>query len=97
MPVALSEQDAMRLLFEGETNRAIAEHQLNKSSSRQAHHQPASLAGGLHVHADYAAARVSAVGLTRSSRFISRPASHRGTRTPLLARSTWSTLPGQRG
>ena len=34
MPVALSEQDAMRLLFEGETNRAIAEHQLNKSSSR---------------------------------------------------------------
>jgi hypothetical protein len=29
-----SEEDALGLLFEGETNRAIAEHQLNKASSR---------------------------------------------------------------
>jgi kinesin family protein 6/9 len=29
-----TEEDALSLLFEGETNRAIAEHQLNRSSSR---------------------------------------------------------------
>jgi len=31
---ASSEEEALNLLFEGETNRAIAEHQLNSSSSR---------------------------------------------------------------
>eukprot|EP00899_Mesostigma_viride_P022312 jgi/Mesvir1/3265/Mv16400-RA.1 len=34
MPMAATEQEALGLLFEGETNRAIAEHQLNKASSR---------------------------------------------------------------
>lgn len=33
-PVAASEEEALNLLFEGETNRAIAEHKLNKASSR---------------------------------------------------------------
>eukprot|EP01112_Ceratiomyxa_fruticulosa_P010632 TRINITY_DN2820_c0_g1_i1.p1 TRINITY_DN2820_c0_g1~~TRINITY_DN2820_c0_g1_i1.p1 ORF type:complete len:954 (+),score=259.19 TRINITY_DN2820_c0_g1_i1:209-3070(+) len=32
--IANSEEEALNLLFEGETNRAIAEHQLNKSSTR---------------------------------------------------------------
>jgi hypothetical protein len=32
--VVATEEDALSLLFEGETNRAIAEHQLNRSSSR---------------------------------------------------------------
>lgn len=32
--VANSEEEALHLLFEGETNRSIAEHQLNKSSTR---------------------------------------------------------------
>ena len=34
MPHAASEEEAMNLFFEGETNRAIAEHQLNAASSR---------------------------------------------------------------
>ena len=33
-PVVAGEEDALALLFEGITNRSIAEHQLNKSSSR---------------------------------------------------------------
>eukprot|EP00741_Cyanophora_paradoxa_P010150 tig00020510_g9825.t1 len=33
-PVATSEEEALNLLFEGDTNRAIGEHQLNKSSTR---------------------------------------------------------------
>lgn len=33
-PVAASEEEALNLLFEGESNRAIAEHQLNKASTR---------------------------------------------------------------
>lgn len=32
--VVTNEEEAMNCLFEGETNRAIAEHQLNKTSSR---------------------------------------------------------------
>lgn len=32
--IANSEEEALHLFFEGETNRAIAEHQLNKSSTR---------------------------------------------------------------
>ena len=32
--VASSEEDALNLLFEGETNRAISSHSLNKTSSR---------------------------------------------------------------
>lgn len=32
--VATSEEEALNLLFEGETNRAIAEHQMNKNSTR---------------------------------------------------------------
>ncbi|KAI9361218.1 P-loop containing nucleoside triphosphate hydrolase protein [Zopfochytrium polystomum] len=32
--IANSEEEALNLLFEGETNRSIAEHQLNKSSTR---------------------------------------------------------------
>lgn len=32
--IANSEEEALHLLFEGETNRSIAEHQLNKSSTR---------------------------------------------------------------
>lgn len=34
MKPATSEEDALNLLFEGETNRAIAEHQMNKTSTR---------------------------------------------------------------
>jgi kinesin family protein 6/9 len=34
MTVAATEEDVLNLLFEGTTNRAIAEHQLNKQSSR---------------------------------------------------------------
>ncbi|KAJ3043428.1 Kinesin-like protein kif9 [Rhizophlyctis rosea] len=34
MPIATSEEEALNLLFEGETNRSISEHQLNKNSSR---------------------------------------------------------------
>lgn len=33
--VVTNEEEALNLLFEGETNRAISEHQLNKASSRQ--------------------------------------------------------------
>lgn len=33
-PVARTEQDALRLLFEGDVNRAVAEHQLNAASTR---------------------------------------------------------------
>jgi hypothetical protein len=33
-PVVNNEEEALHLLFEGESNRAIAEHNLNKSSSR---------------------------------------------------------------
>ncbi|KAJ3033037.1 Kinesin-like protein kif9, partial [Rhizophlyctis rosea] len=33
-PIATSEEEALNLLFEGETNRSISEHQLNKNSSR---------------------------------------------------------------
>eukprot|EP01006_Ploeotia_vitrea_P033383 TRINITY_DN65487_c10_g5_i2.p1 TRINITY_DN65487_c10_g5~~TRINITY_DN65487_c10_g5_i2.p1 ORF type:complete len:851 (+),score=535.62 TRINITY_DN65487_c10_g5_i2:178-2730(+) len=33
-PVANSEEEALNLLFEGETNRAVAQHQMNKHSSR---------------------------------------------------------------
>ena len=32
--VANNEEEALNYLFEGETNRSIAEHQLNKSSTR---------------------------------------------------------------
>lgn len=32
--IANSEEEALNLLFEGETNRSIAEHQLNKNSTR---------------------------------------------------------------
>lgn len=34
MPIVTNEADALNLLFEGETNRAIAEHQLNQASTR---------------------------------------------------------------
>ncbi|KAI8614007.1 P-loop containing nucleoside triphosphate hydrolase protein [Chytriomyces sp. MP71] len=34
MPIANNEEEALNLLFEGETNRSIAEHQLNKISTR---------------------------------------------------------------
>eukprot|EP00469_Lotharella_globosa_P014891 CAMPEP_0167822014 /NCGR_PEP_ID=MMETSP0112_2-20121227/7198_1 /TAXON_ID=91324 /ORGANISM="Lotharella globosa, Strain CCCM811" /LENGTH=647 /DNA_ID=CAMNT_0007723209 /DNA_START=343 /DNA_END=2286 /DNA_ORIENTATION=+ len=34
MKTATSEEEALNLLFEGETNRAIAEHQMNKNSTR---------------------------------------------------------------
>lgn len=33
-PVVADEDSALSLLFQGETNRAIAEHQLNKASTR---------------------------------------------------------------
>lgn len=33
-PVANNEEEALSLMFEGETNRAICEHELNKASSR---------------------------------------------------------------
>lgn len=32
--IANNEEEALHLLFEGETNRSIAEHQMNKSSTR---------------------------------------------------------------
>lgn len=32
--VCVSEEDALNCLFEGDTNRTVAEHQLNKQSSR---------------------------------------------------------------
>lgn len=34
LQIANSEEEALNYLFEGETNRSIAEHQLNKSSTR---------------------------------------------------------------
>jgi kinesin family protein 6/9 len=33
-PIVSSEEEALNYLFEGETNRSIAEHQMNKTSSR---------------------------------------------------------------
>jgi len=34
LQIANTEEEALNLLFEGETNRSISEHQLNKNSSR---------------------------------------------------------------
>jgi len=36
--VCANEEDALNLLFAGDTNRAIAQHQLNQQSSRYAPH-----------------------------------------------------------
>ena len=48
--VAATEEDALSLLFEGESNRAIAEHSLNKASSRS--HTIFTLSLELHARSD---------------------------------------------